>query len=136
MVLMDVAIERAAMHVLAKKRDLGIRLCAGLITSMLTVPCWGVHHQVLKVRWAVKNCIDKAMTHVARYVESWKRHSSIWKSDKVVLLEKFKAKSPSNLEFEKLLAKYTKVGWRGPAEPCMPYMKMHLHALLASSLSD
>lgn len=79
---------------------------------------------MLKVRWAVKNCIDKAMTHVARYVESWKRHSSIWKSDKVVLLEKFKAKSPSNMEFEKLLAKYTKV--------CR--MTMHMHALQASSL--
>ncbi len=44
-----------------------------------------------------------------RYVESWKRHQSLWKTEKASVLDKFKVKRPSNASFEEKLAKYNKL---------------------------
>ena len=43
--------------------------------------------------------------------DSWRRHQSLWKTDKNSVLDKFKAKEPSCAAFEEKLSKYTKVSW-------------------------
>ena len=53
--------------------------------------------------------------HPYRYVESWKRHQALWKTEKASVMEKFKAKHPTNADFEEKLAKYAKLAddvWR------------------------
>ena len=52
---------------------------------------------------------------VSRYVDSWKRHQALWKTEKASVMDKFKIKHPSNADFEEKLAKYAKLAddvWR------------------------
>lgn len=58
---------------------------------------------------ALNHSIQKVISRINRYVESWKRHQSLWKTEKSSVLEKFKARDPTNAQFEEKLAKYTKV---------------------------
>ena len=56
---------------------------------------------------------DKLGWH--RYVESWKRHQALWKTEKASVMDKFKMKHPTNADFEEKLAKYAKLAddvWR------------------------
>jgi len=46
---------------------------------------------------------------INRYADSWRRHQSLWKTDKGSVLDKFKAREPSNMAFEEKLSKYSKV---------------------------
>lgn len=62
---------------------------------------------------ALNHSIQKAISRINRYLESWKRHQSLWKTEKSSVLEKFKARDPTNAQFEEKLAKYSKVGTRG-----------------------
>ena len=54
--------------------------------------------------------IQRAINGINRYADSWRRHQSLWKTDKSSVLDKFAAKEPSCEAFEDKLAKYTKVG--------------------------
>ena len=49
------------------------------------------------------------MNGINRYADSWRRHQSLWKTDKGSVLDKFKAREPSNMAFEEKLSKYSKV---------------------------
>lgn len=52
---------------------------------------------------------------VSRYVDSWKRHQALWKTEKASVMDKFKIKHPTNADFEEKLAKYAKLAddvWR------------------------
>lgn len=53
--------------------------------------------------------IQKAISGVNKYAESWRRHQSLWKTDKNSVLDKFKARDPSTAQFEEKLSKYSKV---------------------------
>ena len=57
----------------------------------------------------LNNAVQKTMGNVNRYIESWKKHSSLWKVDKNGVLDKFAAKSPTNAQFEEKLSKYYKM---------------------------
>lgn len=57
----------------------------------------------------LNNAIQKTIGNVNRYIEGWKKHSSLWKVDKTGVLDKFAAKNPSNAQFEEKLAKYSKM---------------------------
>ena len=58
---------------------------------------------------ALNHDIQKTISSINRYVDSWRRHQSLWKTEKSSVLDKFKTKDPSNAEFEEKLAKYSKV---------------------------
>lgn len=52
---------------------------------------------------------------MSRYVDSWKRHQALWKTEKASVMDKFKIKHPTNADFEEKLAKYAKLAddvWR------------------------
>lgn len=52
---------------------------------------------------------------LGRYVDSWKRHQALWKTEKASVMDKFKMKHPTNADFEEKLAKYAKLAddvWR------------------------
>jgi hypothetical protein len=65
--------------------------------------------QVIKAMLALNHDIQKTISSINRYVDSWRRHQSLWKTEKSSVLDKFKTKDPSNAEFEEKLAKYSKV---------------------------
>ena len=54
--------------------------------------------------------ISKLAARLSRHVEGWRKYSDIWKTDRVQLLDKFKAKSPNIAAFEEKFAKFQKVG--------------------------
>lgn len=68
--------------------------------------------QVIKTVLTLNHAIQRSISRINRYVESWKRHQSLWKTEKTTVLEKFKTKNPTNAQFEEKLAKYTKVDGR------------------------
>ncbi len=76
--------------------------------------------QVIKTMLQLNQAIQKVINGVTRYIEGWRRHSQLWKTDKAAVLDKFKAREPSCAEFEEKLAKYTKVGPRGLAHATCP----------------
>ena len=53
--------------------------------------------------------IQGTIGNVNRYIESWRRHQSLWKTDKASVLDKFRAKEPSCAAYEEKLSKYRKV---------------------------
>lgn len=57
----------------------------------------------------LNQAIQKAINSINRYSDSWRRHQSLWKTDKSSVLDKFKAKEPSCSQFEEKLGKYSKV---------------------------
>jgi hypothetical protein len=65
---------------------------------------------VLKAALLVNSSISRTLARVGGFVDSWKRHSGLWKTDKAPVLDKFKATAPTNTAFNEKLAKYTKVG--------------------------
>ena len=68
-----------------------------------------IYKQVIKTMLTLNNAVQKTMGNVNRYIESWKKHSSLWKVDKNGVLDKFAAKNPTNAQFEEKLAKYYKM---------------------------
>lgn len=61
------------------------------------------------------------MFGVCRYVDSWKRHQALWKTEKASVMDKFKIKHPTNADFEEKLAKYAKLAddvWRQASIHC------------------
>lgn len=65
--------------------------------------------QIIKTMLMLNNSIQKTMSSVNRYVESWKNQQSLWKVDKASMLDKFAVKGPTNGQFEEKLAKYDKL---------------------------
>lgn len=68
---------------------------------------------------SIGTCPHAATPHlgsgVSRYVDSWKRHQALWKTEKASVMDKFKIKHPTNADFEEKLAKYAKLAddvWR------------------------
>jgi len=70
---------------------------------------------MLQLNQSIQTTIDG----VNRYIKSWQRHHSLWKTDKNSVLDKFKAKEPSCAMFEERLAKYSKASI---ACTCMPVL--------------
>ncbi|GFH18110.1 flagellar inner arm dynein 1 heavy chain alpha, partial [Haematococcus lacustris] len=64
--------------------------------------------QVIKSMLMLNQSIQRAISGINRYIESWRRHQSLWKTDKSSVLDKFKASDPPCAAFEEKLAKYTK----------------------------
>lgn len=52
---------------------------------------------------------QKAISIINRNVEGWRRHQSLWKTEKTGTIEKLKSKNPTTAEFHERLAKYYKV---------------------------
>ncbi|KAL6757976.1 dynein heavy chain, N-terminal region 1-domain-containing protein, partial [Haematococcus lacustris] len=65
--------------------------------------------QVIKSMLMLNQSIQRAISGINRYIESWRRHQSLWKTDKSSVLDKFKASDPPCAAFEEKLAKYTKM---------------------------
>ncbi len=49
---------------------------------------------VIKSMLTLNQAIQKAIHGVGRYIEGWRRHASLWKTDKGSVLDKFKARDP------------------------------------------
>lgn len=59
--------------------------------------------------------LNECAYNVTRYVDSWKRHQALWKTEKASVMDKFKMKHPTNADFEEKLVKYAKLAddvWR------------------------
>eukprot|EP00803_Ostreobium_quekettii_P011338 evm.model.scf_1312.1 EVM.evm.TU.scf_1312.1 scf_1312:839-40608(+) len=83
----------------------------------------------------LNHSIQKAISGINRYVESWKRHQSLWKTEKTSVLEKFKARDPTNAQFEEKLAKYSKLArdiFSQPKEFDLDFIRISCHSLAAS----
>lgn len=52
---------------------------------------------------------QKAISAIHRNVETWRRHQSLWKTERGPLIEKFRTKKPTTAEFQERLSKYHKV---------------------------
>jgi len=52
--------------------------------------------------------IQATIEGVNRYIKSWQRHHSLWKTDKSSVLDKFKSREPGCAVFEEKLMKYSK----------------------------
>eukprot|EP00798_Chlamydomonas_sp_ICE-L_P031817 gene31817-7021_t len=83
--------------------------------------------QVIKAMLQLNQSIQKAISGVNRYLESWRRHQSLWKTDKSSVLDKFKAREPTCSSFEEKLAKYTK-----PMEYDQDFIQVSCHTLAIS----
>lgn len=83
---------------------MGLHLCCKVVNSVASAVLQGATIVLLLIT-----------AHAHRYVESWKRHQALWKTEKASVMEKFKAKHPTNADFEEKLAKYAKLAddvWR------------------------
>lgn len=65
--------------------------------------------QVMAAVVQVHQDISKAANRLKRHTDGWKKYSDIWKSDRVSLLDKFKAKAPPTPAFEEKFSKFQKV---------------------------
>ena len=65
--------------------------------------------QVMKTMLTLNHNVQRTISNVNRYIESWRQHQSLWKQEKSVQLEKFAAKSPTMEDFENKLSKYSKI---------------------------
>ncbi|GMH41526.1 hypothetical protein BSKO_09436 [Bryopsis sp. KO-2023] len=91
--------------------------------------------QVIKTMLTLNHSIQKAISGINRYVESWRRHQSLWKTEKTAVLEKFKARDPTNAQFEEKLAKYTKASheiFSQAKEFDLDFIRISCHSLAAS----
>ena len=68
----------------------------------------------MKATLQLSQSVQRAVNGITRDADSWRRHQSLWKTDKGSVLDKFKAREPSNTAFEEKLSKYAKV--RGGGE--------------------
>lgn len=65
--------------------------------------------QVMSSAVQVHQDITKCGQRVTRHLDAWRRYSDIWKTDKAVLLDKFKAKGPPCSAYEEKFSKFKKV---------------------------
>ncbi|GLI59150.1 hypothetical protein VaNZ11_000978 [Volvox africanus] len=94
--------------------------------------------QVIKTMLQLNQSIQKAISSVNKYTESWRRHQSLWKTDKSSVLDKFKARDPSAAQFEDKLSKYAKMAVEISAQAKdfdQDFIRVSCHAL-ASSVCD
>lgn len=63
----------------------------------------------MKATLQLNQSVQRAVNGINRYADSWRRHQSLWKTDKGSVLDKFKSKDPPNAAFEEKLSKYSKV---------------------------
>ncbi|KXZ49756.1 DHC2 protein [Gonium pectorale] len=94
--------------------------------------------QVIKTMLQLNQSIQKAITSVNKYAESWRRHQSLWKTDKSSVLDKFKARDPPAAQFEEKLSKYAKMAVEISAQANdfdQDFIRVSCHAL-ASSVCD
>nr|Q9SMH3.1 RecName: Full=Dynein-1-alpha heavy chain, flagellar inner arm I1 complex; AltName: Full=1-alpha DHC; AltName: Full=Dynein-1, subspecies f [Chlamydomonas reinhardtii]CAB56598.1 1-alpha dynein heavy chain [Chlamydomonas reinhardtii] len=94
--------------------------------------------QVIKTMLNLNQSIQRAITSVNKYAESWRRHQALWKTDKNSVLDKFKARDPSAAQFEDKLSKYAKMATEISAQAKdfdQDFIRVSCHAL-ASSVCD
>jgi len=72
--------------------------------------------QVIKSMLQLNQSIQGTIGGVNRYIDSWRRHQNLWKTDKGSVMDKFKAHEPSMAMFEEKLNKYSKVRGGGCGE--------------------
>jgi dynein heavy chain len=93
---------------------------------------------VIKVMLTLNHTIQKSVSGVNRYVESWNKHSFIWKQDKDSILQKFVERAPTCEEFEEKLSKYTKMAndiWEGSKDRDVDFVRINARSL-GSSLKE
>uniref|UniRef100_A0A6S8LSH1 AAA+ ATPase domain-containing protein n=1 Tax=Dunaliella tertiolecta TaxID=3047 RepID=A0A6S8LSH1_DUNTE len=91
--------------------------------------------QVIKSMLQLNQSIQATIEGVNRYIKSWQRHHSLWKTDKNSVLDKFKSKEPSCAVFEEKLMKYSKMAQDIAALPKdydQDFIRVSSHALTAS----
>ncbi|KAF5830619.1 hypothetical protein DUNSADRAFT_14266 [Dunaliella salina] len=91
--------------------------------------------QVIKSMLQLNQSIQATIEGVNRYIKSWQRHHSLWKTDKSSVLDKFKSKEPSCAAFEEKLMKYSKMAQDIAALPKdydQDFIRVSSHALIAS----
>jgi dynein heavy chain len=76
---------------------------------------WSFHddisglQDVYRLRLALEySVVQRTRDGLAKYIDSWSKHSSLWKQGKRSLVERFVAKNPSTSELEHKLASYTR----------------------------
>jgi len=90
---------------------------------------------VIKTMLTLNHSIQKTISGLNRYVESWRKHQTLWKQEKSAILEKFVAKGPSCAEFEEKLSKYTRTAndiWDSPKDKDVDFIRISSHSLVAS----
>lgn len=91
--------------------------------------------QVIKTMLQLNQSIQRTINGVMRYIDSWRRHQALWKSDKANVLEKFKQNEPPCSAFEERLAKYSKMAADIGAQPKdhdQDFIRVSCEALSAS----
>ena len=63
----------------------------------------------MKLQTMVYQGIQKTFFYVNKYLESWKRFSSLWLLDKQMFIDKLQAKNLTWLEYDKRFEEYTKL---------------------------
>ena len=63
---------------------------------------------VIKAILSLNHSAQRSVSNVNRYLDSWRRHSNLWKVDRQAVLDRFAAKTPSCAEWEVKLSKYSK----------------------------
>ncbi|PNH10671.1 Dynein-1-alpha heavy chain, flagellar inner arm I1 complex [Tetrabaena socialis] len=94
--------------------------------------------QVIKTMLQLNQSIQKAISSVNKYAESWRRHQSLWKTDKNSVLDKFKARDPAAAAFEEKLSKYSQMATEVSDQARdfdQDFIRVSCHAL-ASSVCD
>eukprot|EP00210_Caulerpa_lentillifera_P005286 g5050.t1 len=67
------------------------------------------NQQIIRTMLGLNHYIQKSISIINRNVESWRRHQSLWKTERTGVIEKFKLKNPTTAEFLERLAKYHKM---------------------------
>ncbi|DBA95316.1 TPA: Dynein heavy chain cytoplasmic [Trebouxia sp. C0006] len=91
--------------------------------------------QIVKTMLNLTQSTQKVIFGITRYVESWKRHQALWKTEKASVMDKFKMKHPTNADFEEKLAKYAKLAddvWRQSTNFDLEFVHINCQSLAAS----
>ena len=67
-----------------------------------------VDPNILKMMFTLNQSVQKDFASVNRFLDKWKRYSTLWKHDKHSLLEKFVKSMPTYVQYEDKLAYYKK----------------------------
>jgi dynein heavy chain len=65
--------------------------------------------EVIKMMLTLNQASQKAFTGMKKFLDKWKRYSSLWKHDKHALLDKFVKTNPTYVEYEDKLTYYRKM---------------------------
>jgi len=64
---------------------------------------------VIKMMLTLNQAAQKAFAGMKKFLDKWKRYSSLWKHDKTALLEKFVKTNPTYVDYEDKLTYYRKL---------------------------